>query len=434
MYKFTNYKNCIEYLFNLERVGIKYDLINIKKILEHLNNPEKNYKLIHIAGTNGKGSVASIINSVFIESGLKTGLYTSPHINDFRERILVSGKLISKKYIIDFTNRLYDLFENIKPSFFEATTAMAFEFFSNQKVEYAVIESGLGGRLDSTNVLNPELSVITGISIDHTEYLGDTIESIANEKAGIIKKNIPCVIGRMENLAKKIIEKKCKEKNSELFFAEELWKVSIEKSCENSMDLNVSEINFRKNEIRIKYPLIGKYQLHNIKIAASALDLLGKLHGLSFSEENIKNGFKNVIVNSKFFGRFQKVSDNPKIIIDVSHNVQGIKNIKENLKYFRFKKLYIIFGMMKDKEYAKCLNELEKLNATVILTKPGYKRAEEPEVLFKSVRRKEKFLIAENIVTAYRNVTKIAGKSDLILITGSFFLVSDFLKLNPFHL
>ncbi|MCX6165350.1 MAG: Mur ligase family protein, partial [Ignavibacteriae bacterium] len=311
MNKFKNYKNCIEYLFSLERAGIKYDLKNIKKILDYISHPERNFKSVHIAGTNGKGSVASIINSVLIESGFKTGLYTSPHLIDFRERILVNGNMINKKYVVDFTNRLYDLFEEIKPSFFEATTALAFDFFANQNVEYAVIESGLGGRLDSTNVLKPEISIITGISIDHTEYLGNTIESIAYEKAGIIKRNIPCIAGKTENVAKRVIEKKCNTKKSEFIYAENLWNVNILKCREDSMEINVNEINNEENKIYISYPVIGKYQVCNIKTAFTALDSIGRINGISFSEENIVIGFKNVIVNSRFFGRFQKINNNP---------------------------------------------------------------------------------------------------------------------------
>jgi len=429
MEKFTKYKDCIEYLFGLERVGIKYDLKNIRTILKFLGNPEKRIKSIHIAGTNGKGSVALIINSVLIEGGFKTGLYTSPHIIDFRERILINGKLIPKNYVIDFTNRLYGLMEKIKPSFFEATTAMAFEYFANQKVDYAIIETGLGGRLDSTNVLKPIISVITGISIDHTEYLGNTIESIAFEKAGIVKSNVPCVIGKMEVRAKSVIIKICKEKNSRLFNAETLMKANIIYRNEDNIEI---EAGIKEKKILLKYPIIGNYQIHNIKTALIALKEIGISEKISFSGNILKSGFENSTSNSKIYGRFQKVSNNPKVIIDVSHNVEGIKNIRDNLKYFKFKNLYVIFGMMKDKEYVKCLNELEKLDAIIILTKPGYKRAEEPEVLFKSVKKKDRFLIAENVNAAYKNIKKLLKKEDLLLITGSFFLVSDFLKLKHF--
>lgn len=428
MRKFSNYKSCTEYLFNLERVGIKYDLKNIKRILDYIHHPEKNFKAIHIAGTNGKGSVASITNSVLIESGFKTGLYTSPHIRDFRERILANGKMIGRDYVMDFTNRLYDLFEEIKPSFFEATTAMAFEFFANQKVEYAVIEAGLGGRLDSTNVIKPDLSVITGISIDHTEYLGNKIESIAFEKGGIVKNNVPCVGGKMDRKARSIIEKICMKKNSEFIYAEDSWKTNLLSCREEGMRVNVVDIAYRKNKINLEIPLIGRYQLQNIKTAFTALDITGKINGITLSENSIKNGLKNIAINSRFYGRFQKISEKPKIVIDVSHNVQGIRNIKDNLKFFGYKRLYVIFGMMKDKEHDRCIEEIEKLKATVILTKPEYKRSEKPEILFKYVKVKENFFISENIAVAFKNVRGMANNDDLILVTGSFFLVSDFLK------
>ena len=196
--EYKSYEKCVKYLYSLERVGIKYDLKNIKSLLRFLGNPEKNFKSVHIAGTNGKGTVASIINSYLIELKYKTGLYTSPHIKDFRERILVNGKMIPQKYVIDFTNKIYDLTQKILPSFFEATTAMAFQYFSDCGIEYAVIEAGLGGRLDSTNILKPEVSIIPSISIDHTEYLGNTVEKIAFEKAGMKSNDLCtfCIGGR----------------------------------------------------------------------------------------------------------------------------------------------------------------------------------------------------------------------------------------------
>lgn len=429
MKKFKNYKECINYLFGLERVGIKYDLKNIKEILKFIGNPEKKIKSIHIAGTNGKGSVAAIINSVLIESGYKTGLYTSPHIIDFRERILINGKLIPENFVIKFTEKLYDLVEKIKPSFFEATTAMAFEYFAKEKVDYAVIEAGLGGRLDSTNVLKPLVSIITGISIDHTEYLGDTIEKIAFEKAGIVKRNTPCILGNVKSKVKKIISNKCKEKNSSLFISENLSSVKTVKRNENYLIVKTA---FNGKNILLKYPVIGDYQVQNIKTALTALSEIEKFEKIIFTKEKLQAGFENIKLHSKFFGRFEKISDKPKIIIDVSHNAEGIRNIKNNLKYIKYKNLYVIFGMMKDKEYDKCLRELEKLDATIILTKPDYKRAEEPEVLYKSVSKKEKFLIAENVKTAYKNANRILKKNDMILVTGSFFLLSDFLKLKTF--
>ena len=423
--QFTDYKKCLDFLFSLERVEIKYDLKNITTLLNYLNNPQKNFKSIHIAGTNGKGSVASIINSVLIEEGFKTGLYTSPHIKDFRERILINGKEIPKQYVIDFTNRVYKLVIKIVPSFFEVTTAMAFEYFRGQKVEYAVIEAGLGGRLDSTNVLNPLISVITGISIDHTEYLGNTIEKIAYEKAGIIKNKISVVIGDIKDTALKVIKNKCVAKKSELFESHKLRNINITQRGETGIDLDI----FGKKYF---YPVIGDYQISNIKTALPSLQKIYEIEKKKLSDNIFRIGLNNILVNSKFYGRFQLIGKNPDTVIDVSHNLQGISQISSNLKYFKFKNLFIIFGMMKDKNYGACVRLLEKLDAKIILTKPDYKRAEEAEILFESAERKEKFYISDNVKAAFVNARKLAGRNDLILITGSFYLVSELLKTFKF--
>lgn len=419
--KFTNYDKCLEFLFGLERVGIKYDLKNIKALLKFLDNPQKKFKSIHIAGTNGKGSVASALNSVLIENGFVTGLYTSPHIIDFRERILINGEKISKQFVIDFTNRVYKLITKIIPSFFEVTTAMAFEYFAQKKVDYAVIETGLGGRLDSTNVLKPILSIITGISIDHTEYLGNTIKGIAKEKAGIIKHGIPVVIGNIKGIAKEVIKKKSFEKSSEFIESKKVSGIKI-------LSKNEIGIQIDYKGSKIKYPVIGDYQISNIKTSLSAINKFCVIENTEIKNGVIKKGFENLVKNSNFYGRFQLVKRNPSVVIDVSHNIEGIANIKSSLKYFRYKNLFIIFGMMKDKNFKACVNEIEKLDAKIILTKPDYKRAAEPEILYKSAINKKKFFISENIKSAYKNAMKFAGKNDLILVTGSFFLLSDFLK------
>ena len=423
--EFTNYEKCIDFLFGLERVGIKYDLKNIKAILKFLDNPQKKFKSIHIAGTNGKGSVASAINSVLIEKGFKTGLYTSPHIRDFRERILINGKEISKQFILDFTNRVYELIIKIIPSFYEVTTAMAFEYFSMQKIDFAVIETGLGGRLDSTNVLRPLISVITGISIDHTEYLGNTIKSIAGEKAGIIKNKIPVVTGTIKGIPGSVIKKKCEELKCELIESEKLFNTEIFQRDENGIMINIDGITFA-------YPVVGDYQISNIKTTLAALSKICEIEKFEINYEILFRGLYKMAENSKFYGRFQLINKNPLLVIDVSHNFEGISQIKSNLKYFKYKKLVIIFGMMKDKNYAACINKIGELEAKIILTKPNYKRAEEPEELYRCAINKEKYFISENIKPAYINAKKLAGKQDLILITGSFFLVSDLLKYYNF--
>lgn len=403
--KFTSYNKCVDYLFSLERAGIKYDLKNINLILDKLDHPERYFKAIHIAGTNGKGSVSSMINSVLMESGFKTGLYTSPHILDFRERILVNGKPISKKFIIEFTNKLIPLIEKINPSFFEVTTALAFEYFREKRVEFAVIEAGLGGRLDSTNVLKPIIEIITSISIDHTNFLGNTIEKITKEKAGIIKKNSVCVIGNVSAKSKNIIRQVCKKQDAKLI---------------DSGKINIS--NF-------KLPLIGNYQKHNLKTVATSLREISEQQKIPEIKTNIQKGLKNIVTNSNFHGRFELINNNPKIIIDVSHNEQSLKNLADNLKQVKYKKLYVIFGLMGDKQIAECTAQISKLKAEkIILTKPDYKRAAEPEMLAKFFKAKKNVVLQNTLKKSYNFIKSALRKDDLLLVTGSFYVVSDFLK------
>lgn len=415
---FKDYNKCVKYLYSLERVGIKYDLKNIRAILKFLGNPEKKLNAVHIAGTNGKGSVASIINSVLLEYGFKCGLYTSPHIKDFRERILLNGKMIDKKFVLEFTNKLNPLIKKINPSFFEVTTAMAFEYFAVNKIDYAIIEAGLGGRLDSTNVLKPLISIITGISIDHREYLGNTIVDIAGEKAGIIKNNILVVTGKLSPVSKEIIRNIACKKNSEFFYSPDLIKIKITERLQ-------SGFNFKFENNEFYFPVIGDYQKINISTAITSLIVLLKREKRLFDKIILSNGFKNLIRNSNFYGRFQIIKDSPKIIIDISHNAEGIKNIKNNLKYLKYRKLYIIFGMMKDKEYKKCLREIENLGGFVIMTKPKYKRALEPDVMYRLFREKTNRIVIKDLNEAYNYALNKAGIIDVVLITGSFYLVGE---------
>ena len=434
MKKFKKYEECLNYLFGLERAGIKYSLINIKSLLEFLNNPQNSFKSIHIAGTNGKGSVASIINSVLIEKGFKTGLYTSPHILDFRERILVNGEYISKKFVLDFTNRVFDYIKNLDISFFEVTTAMAFEYFRYKKVKYAIVEAGLGGRLDSTNIINPVVSIITGISIDHTEYLGNSIEKIAKEKAGIIKKNVPCIIGKVNKKLEKIFIETAKHKKSELIFADKFVKPIITADRAEGFEFKTTTFN------NIYYPLTGKYQSKNIATAISALSALDKKEKIGIDSVALKKGFANIIRNSKFYGRFQKISDNPLKIIDVSHNYEALKNIAGNLKNIKYKNLFIIFGIMKEKNHKECMSVIENLGGYLVLTKPDYKRAAEPEELLqyitkqKTQNKRVSFTVTHSLKEAYETVKSRIKKNDLLLVTGSFFVVSDFLKVSKLKL
>lgn len=423
--KFKSYNEYISYLFNLERAGIKYDLNNIKLLLSSLGNPQTQFKSIHIAGTNGKGSVSSMLNSYLMENGFKTGLYTSPHLRDFRERISVSGGLISRNFVQEFLNKIYSVIEKIKPSFFEVTTAMAFEYFKKSGVEYAVIETGLGGRLDSTNVIMPVLSVITSLSIDHTEFLGNRIEKITYEKGGIIKKNIPVVIGNVSELSKRILKKTADKNNSEIIFSGVKNKIRITRRTEKGLYF---ELNSSRRDLY--FPMVGDYQISNLRTFISAAEALRKYEKIDYDDKVIRRSLKNIKINSNISGRFELIDLKPKIILDVSHNLQAIQNIKKNLGYFNFEKLTVIFAMMKDKNYEECLNELSKLNSTIILTKPDYKRSAEPEELYKAVKRnRSRFIVKNDLKSAVKEARRISDRKDMILITGSFFLAGDYLKL-----
>ena len=419
--KFRSYSECINYLYSLERVGIKYDLNNIRKLSGACGNPHKKFKSIHIAGTNGKGAIASIISSVLTESKYKTGLYTSPHILDFRERIRVNGKVIPKSYVVKFTEKHYRLIEKIKPSFFEATTAMAFKYFADCKVDFAVVECGLGGRLDSTNIITPKVSIITGISIDHSEYLGTTIKSITNEKAGIIKRYVPCVAGNVSYYSKAIIKKICENKNSVLIDSS-LIDINFQSSV-SGFDVYVKEYGKYFN-----LPLRGKYQISNLRTALAVLKNLKDRKLIDYSGNGLEKGLENISKNSGYGYRFQIVSEKPKIVLDVSHNAEGLSNLKENILNLKYRKLFIVFGMMADKELSRCINELEKLKGFIILTKPDYKRACNPEFFVKYMSGKRKYIINTNVKDAFKYAKGLAGNNDLILVTGSFFMVSDFLK------
>ena len=330
--KFKSYNSCVEYLFSLERAGIKYDLKNIRKLSALSGNPYKKLKSIHIAGTNGKGSTASLVASVLKESKYKVGLYTSPHINDFRERIRINGKMISKEYVINFTNKLYKDIEKIKPSFFEATTAMAFKYFADNDVDFAVIECGLGGRLDSTNILKPIVSVITSVSVDHSEYLGNTIKSIALEKAGIVKSGVPCVGGNLTNYAKAIINKVCADKKCE-FIDSSRVNLKSRYVAGEGFELRVSDI-----QERLLLPLNGEYQIANVKTTFVVLCcLMGRGYAM-IEFAYFKRGLQNLKSNTGYEYRFEKISDNPQIVLDVSHNAEGLSKLKDSLKSFEVQK------------------------------------------------------------------------------------------------
>ena len=423
---FKSYPRCLEYLFTLERAGIKYDLRNIRSLLKILENPERAFKSIHVAGTNGKGSVSSIIHSYLVETGVHTGLNTSPHINDFRERILCGRNMITRKFILNFVNKMYDHIERIRPSFFEVTTAMAFDYFRHCGVETAVIETGLGGRLDSTNVVDPVVSVITGISVDHVHFLGNTIEGIAGEKAGIIKKEKPVVIGKLPPEAKRVVERKAKDQNSELIDSWHSVGGKILSRNENGMSLILG-----RKALECFLPEIGDFQLINIKTSYAAINKYCKKCKVPFDENAFVRSLLNIESNSRLHGRFELVSRKPAIVVDVSHNLEAIRNLKKNLEYFRYNRLFILIGMMHDKDYCACIKEVAKIDCEVILTRPKYSRAADPAVMMDCVNAfQHKFTVQQNLSKAVIEVFEKLKKNDMLVVTGSFFLAGEFLKLK----
>ena len=399
------YQKALDLLFNklpiYQRTGpvaYKKDIGNIKQLCEHIKNPHNDFKSIHIAGTNGKGSVAHMIASVFQESGYKTGLYTSPHLKDFRERIKINGELIDKSSVTNFINNNHSFFSKMDVSFFEITVAMAFSYFSQEKVDIAIIETGLGGRLDSTNIISPEISIITNISYDHEHLLGNTIQKISKEKAGIIKYKTPVIIGKTNSDSKNIFIKTAKKNKAPIYFSKS------ESNNNYSIDLE------------------GLYQKENLATSITAIDILIKL---GWQINNIKSGFKKVVSNTGLLGRWQVLQKNPNIICDVAHNQNGIKKIITQLKLIKYNKLHIVFGTVNDKKIDRILQLLPK-DAIYYFCKANIPRSMDSKILKeKALDFKLKGNYFLTVKEALNQAKNNAQKKDLIFIGGSTFVVAE---------
>ena len=401
------YQETLEYLFDrlpmyqrLGEVAYKVDLQNIILASRHLGNPHAKFKSIHIAGTNGKGSTSHLLASILQEAGYKVGLYTSPHLKDFKERIKISGKMIKEAEIISFVERNKVFFEKLELSFFEFTVALAFDHFAKQKVDIAVIEAGLGGRLDSTNIIYPELTIITNISLDHTNLLGNTIKDIAKEKAGIIKDNTPIIIGRKQKETTEIFREIAEKKQAALIYAS----------------------NNKRYQINLK----ENYQKENISIALTAITQL-KIMNWTISEKNIKTGIENTIKDTTFMGRWQTLSKHPLIICDIGHNQDGIKKISQQIAELHFNKLHFVFGVVKDKNIDTILLLLPKY-AQYYFCQANIDRAMDTEKLAKKaiklgLRGGKYTSVKQALETAKNNATK----DDLIFVGGSTFVVAEVL-------
>jgi len=427
------YSQTLDFLFSqlpaYHRIGkaaYRSDLENTILLDNYFKNPHFKYPTIHIAGTNGKGSVAHMIASVLQEAGYKTGLYTSPHLKDFRERIRVNGEMISENDVVTFVTRHKNIIESLKPSFFEMTVAMAFNYFAECNVDVAVIEVGLGGRLDSTNIIKPVLSVITNIGHDHLDLLGDTLEKIAIEKSGIIKKNIPVIISETQSEINNVFIKKAEENDSEVLFADEVFSCSLEQNDNSGSGRGylVTELS-TNHQLEGKTFLEGDYQSKNLQAVFAAFKLLKNI--FTVSEENISEGISNVIINTGLQGRWQIIGVSPLTICDTGHNREGLEYVMNQIKMVPRSVLHIVIGFVNDKDLGSVL-PLFPTDAIYYFTKASVPRALN-EIKLKT--EAEKYGLAgesyPDVRTALYWARKQANESDLIFIGGSIFVVAEVL-------
>lgn len=427
-----NYTDTIAFLFNslpvYQRDGkaaYKANLNNTHALDKFLNFPHKGFKSIHIAGTNGKGSVAHMMASVFQAAGYKTGLYTSPHLLDFRERIKVDGKTVEKDFVVDFVELIKPQISLLKPSFFEMTVAMAFQYFKEKEVDIAIIETGLGGRLDSTNIVTPLASVITNIGLDHTQFLGNTISEIANEKAGIMKPQVPTIIGETTEESKKVFIDVASKMNSELTFAHKQHQLLKQ---ETSKGMNYVLVS--KDKVKREYctDLLGNYQGNNLITCLTALNVIKDLFE-KVNELSIYKGLSNVSSTTGLRGRWEQLADNPKVICDTGHNAEGIKCIMEQLKSIDYQKLHIVWGMGDDKSADKILALLPR-SATYYFTQANIPRAKDALLLSEEARIYHlEGTVLRKVEDAYKAALSNATKDDLVFVGGSTFVVADLLGL-----
>lgn len=416
-----NYQETIEYLFNstpvFEKIGAKAYKPGLQTTFaldEHFGHPHQKYKTIHIAGTNGKGSSSHTLAAILQSQGYKVGLYTSPHLVDFRERIRVNGECVPEQYVIDFVEENRAFFEPLHPSFFELTTAMALKYFAEQEVDYAVIEVGLGGRLDCTNIITPILSIITNISFDHTQFLGNTLAEIAGEKAGIIKPGVPVVIGEYLPETRIVFEKKAKSENAPILFAQDFDADHLESSEPSDVDMELK----------------GSYQERNKKTILAALHILRQK--LAISDEAIREGFAHVCELTGLRGRWEKLNDTPLTICDTGHNLAGWSYLAPQINAVKAETKHIVFGMVDDKDVAHVLQLLkEKMENRVkyYWTQPSTKRAIPVEKLSElALKLGLHGSLYHSVKEAYNAALKNAGKDDFVFVGGSSYVVADLLS------
>lgn len=427
----STYTQCLDFLYTqlpiFQRQGAaayKANLDNTYALMIMLNHPQKDFPAIHIAGTNGKGSSAHMIASVLQQQGYTTGLYTSPHLIDFRERIRVNGEMISQDAVVRFVDRYKDTFKPIQPSFFEITFAMALDYFRSMDVDIVVMETGMGGRLDSTNVVEPLICLITNIGFDHTQFLGDTLSKIAAEKAGIIKQNIPVVIGNIEEEVKFVFEKRAQEFNASVLYSEETVRLA-RRISQGKQCFDVNYLNRSKGIMCI--PLLGDYQKYNVQSALTTLYELDRMGEFPVSEESIRKGLACVVKSTGILGRWQILSSQPTIICDTAHNEDGLTFVVEQLLQEDYVNLHFVLGMVNDKNISKLLQLLPQ-NAKYYFCKADIPRGlDVNELEAQATINGLQGNSYPSVMDALKSAQKNAKENDLIFVGGSTFVVAEVL-------
>ena len=424
---FSNYSETIEWLYNLHLFGIKFGLDKVRKLMEYLGNPQDKLKIIHVGGTNGKGSVCSMLASMLSEAGYSVGLNTSPHLSDFTERIQINGETITEQEVIDYTNLLAEVREKVNSetkfgyaTYFEVVTAMALQYFHDKKVDYVILEVGLGGSLDATNVVNPIITIITDISLDHTEHLGDTLTSVAENKAGIIKPGVPVITSNAHPEVIDLLFKTCEKKNSPLVQVGKEIDFMIRKSNLEGIEFYYHGLNSNYSDLQI--PLLGEYQCINASLALGALELIEKMEGLNMSEAAIRTG----LLKTRWPGRLEIIQDSPTVLVDGAHNPAGAHELRNALDMFEYNNLSLVFGCSEEKDIKGLLNELLQLTNRIYITQADIRRAADPDMILEHIKDYpvEKVVI-RSVSAAVHTAIEQADEDDLVCIFGSLFVVGE---------
>ncbi len=427
-----NYEETLDYLFNalpmFQRVGAsayKADLTNTLALCTHLGNPQKQFKSIHVAGTNGKGSTSHSLASIFQAAGYKTGLYTSPHLKSFTERIRINGEEINQQDVVEFVATHKDFLDQLQPSFFEMTVGLAFWYFAKEAVDMAIIEVGMGGRLDSTNVISPELCVITNIGLDHTQFLGDTLPLIAGEKAGIIKQGVPVVISHTQQEIQSVFLQKAAAMQTNLIFADQQWEVTqIKNSNQDASQPARFQVKGSSDTFELEFGLRGDYQRYNLPGILEAVEQM-RNQGWNLTKEVVQLGLARVSEQTGLKGRWQILQTSPLTIADTGHNEAGILEVVNQLKKYRYSQLWMVIGMVNDKDISKVLDLLPQ-EATYIFCQANLPRAMDAHLLAsKAVEKGLMGQVIPRVSDAVEFARKNAGPNDLIFIGGSTFVVAE---------